>query len=299
MPLRREYLTGVLREPLLHFLLIGAAIFGFYSLGADRGVRATSDLIVVSSGDVERLSGRWEKRWRRPPTPNEVRDLIAEHIREEVLYREALALGLDRDDSVIRRRLRQKFEFVTQDLAVARDPDGAELSAFYETNRKRYRMPPRFSFNQVFFNTDRRGGAGERDARLALASLRDNAGEVSLAGLGDGHMLDDTYRDAAMHEITALFGAAFAEALARLDLGVWSGPIASGYGLHLVRLNSMEAGKVAPLDQIEERVRNDWAYEQRQQANEAIYQKLRARYEVVVEDVDVSATLLETGKAGP
>jgi hypothetical protein len=286
----------VLREPLLHFLLIGAAIFGFYSLGADRGVRATSDLIVVSSGDVERLSGRWEKRWQRPPTPNEVRDLIAEHIREEVLYREALALGLDRDDSVIRRLLRQKFEFLTQDLAVARDPDGAELSAFYETNRKRYRTSPRFSFNQVFFNTDRRGGAGEDEARLVLASLRAGAGA---AGLGDGYMLDDTYSDATMHEITALFGADFAEALAQLDLGVWSGPIASGYGLHLVRLDSMEAGKVAPLDQIEERVRNDWAYEQRKQANEAIYQKLRARYEVVVKEVGGDAALLETGEARP
>jgi hypothetical protein len=285
----------LIREPLVHFLLIGAAIFGFYSLGADQEVTARGDRIVVSRGDVERLSSRWEKRWQRPPTADEARNLIREHVREEVLYREALALGLDRDDTVIRRLLRQKFEFVTQDLAVAREPDAAELSAFYEVNSQRYRTPPRFSFTQIFFNIDRRGAAGEHEARLALASLRNGPGDAGLAGLGDGHMLDDTYRDATMQEIEALFGRDFSDDLSRLESGVWSGPIASGYGLHLVRLDSRNGGEVPPLAEIAERVRADWAYEQRQQANEAIYRQLLTRYEVIVEGEGAGAT----GEARP
>jgi hypothetical protein len=289
----------MLREPLIHFLLIGAAIFGLYGTGRDGDVSASSDRIVVARADVDRLSGLWEKRWQRPPDASELEDLIQEHVREEVLYREALALGLDRDDTVVRRHLRQKFEFVTQDIAAAREPDSDELSAYYEANIEHYRTAPRFSFAQIFFNLDRRGAAGEHEARLALASLRASASDMSLAGLGDGQMLDDTYRDVPMQEIAAMFGTDFAEALLQVDPGVWSGPMASGYGPHLVRLDSRAGGDALPLSEIRERVRSDWAYEQRQQANEAIYQQLRARYEVVVEAGDSGAAQPVQGENRP
>lgn len=270
-----------LREPLLHFVLIGAAIFALYSFWAEPEVVDRYDRIVVSTADVERLGNLWAKRWQRPPSETELRGLIDEHIREEVLYREALALGLDRDDTVIRRLLKQKFEFVTQDLAAAREPDAAELAVWFEANRERYRTPARLSFTQVFFDLDRRGAAGEQEARVALASLR--AGDAGPDGLGDGRLLDPTYRDSAAQEVALLFGQEFSEALMRLEPGVWSGPIASGYGLHLVRLDERQAGEIPPLAEIEGRVRDDWAYAQRQEANEAIYQQLLARYEVVVE----------------
>lgn len=288
-PLPDIDLGRVLREPLLHFLLIGAAIFGFYSLISVQSVGVNPDRIVVSSGDIQRLAGLWEKRWQRPPTAEELEGLIGEYVREEVLYREALALGLDRDDTVIRRLLRQKFEFVTQDLAVAPEPDAAALSAFYQANRERYRKPARLSFSQIFFNLDRRGAAGEQDARLVLASLRDAPDDKGLAGLGDGTMLDQTYRNMSVDEIDLHFGSDFSAALSQLEPGVWSGPIRSGYGLHLVRVNSRSAGEVLALADIEDRVRTDWAYEQRQQANEAIYRQLLARYEVIVEGANGGA----------
>jgi len=183
---------------------------------------------------------------------------------------------------VIRRLLRRKFEFVTQDLAAEREPSAAELAAWFEVNRERYRTQPRLSFTQVFFDLDRRGAAGEREARVALASLR--AGGAGHEGLGDGRLLDRTYRDSTAQEVALLFGQDFADALMRLESGVWSGPVASGYGLHLARLEARQAGEIPPLAEIEGRVRADWAYAQRREANEAIYRQLRARYEVVVND---------------
>ena len=286
-PLSDIDLSRVLREPLFHFLLIGAAIFGFYSFISVQDVGASPDRIVVSSGDIQRFAGLWEKRWQRRPTAEELKGLVEEYVREEVLYREAMALGLDRDDTVIRRLLRQKFEFVTQDLAIASEPDAAVLSAFYRANRERYRTPARLSFSQIFFNLDRRGAAGEQDARLALATLRDETGDNDLAGLGDGTMLNEAYSNMPVQDVELRFGSDFSDALSRLEPGVWSGPIRSEYGIHLVRLDSRSAGRVPPFFDIEDRVRTDWAHEQRQQANEAIYRRLLARYEVIVEGADL------------
>jgi hypothetical protein len=299
MALRYARLGAMVREPLLHFLAIGAAIFGLYALTAEPETTATGDRIVVAGGDIARLSLLWEKRWQRPPTEDELRGLIDEHVREEVLYREALVLGLDRDDTVIRRHLRQKFEFLTQDLAIAHEPDPADLAAWFEANRERYRIPSRLSFTQVYFSLDRRGAAGEREARLALASLRDGASDADAAGLGDGTMLDDTYRDRTVQEMEALFGGEFAAALEGLEPGVWSGPIASGYGLHLVRIDARSPGEVPPFGEIEQQVRNDWDYEQRRQANEAIFQQLLTRYEVFVEGADAGTAGPRLGGAKP
>lgn len=267
------------REPLVHFLLIGGMIFGLYGLMAAPEATSSNERIVMAAGDIEQLETLWEKRWQRPPTKAEVAGLIDEQIREEVLYREALALGLDRDDGVIRRHLRNKFEFVIQDLAAAREPSAGELAEWFDANRERYRTPSRLSFTQVYFDLDRRGADGEREARLALMDLRD--GEDSL---GDGKLFDRTYHNKSAQDVVFLFGQAFAEAVMRLKLGIWSGPVESGYGLHLVRLEERHAGEIPALVDIERRVRDDWFYEQRQEANEAIYRQLLARYEVIIED---------------
>lgn len=299
MPVRRSDVSGALREPLLHFLLIGAAIFGLYALTTTPEQAGIGSRIVVTGGDIARLSLLWEKRWQRPPSAEELRGLLDEHVREEVLYREALALGLDRDDTVVRRHLRQKFEFLTQDLAVAHQPDATELAAWFEVNRERYRAPSRLSFTQVYFSLDRRGAGGAREAQLALAGLRDDATGTGWAGLGDATMLDDTYRDQTEQEIEALFGGEFVAALTGLEPGVWAGPIASGYGLHLVRVDARSPGAVPPLGEVEQQVRNDWDYEQRRQANEAIYRQLLERYEVVVEGTDAGLGGSGVGGAKP
>jgi peptidyl-prolyl cis-trans isomerase C len=273
----------LLKEPLLHFLLIGAALFGAYAVVAEPAPSDVGHRIVVTAGEVGRLASYWEKRRLRPPTDDELAGLIDEHIREEVLYREALALGLDRDDAVIRRLMRQKYEFVAQDLAVAPEPDRETLLAWYDANRERYRSAPRLSFTQVHFDIDRRGSEGERDARLVLASLRGGASPEAL-GAGDGRLLDPDHRDVSAGDVAALFGQDFADAVLALDPGGWSGPVRSGYGLHLVRIDERTEGAVPPFEAVEAQVLADWTYEQRQKANDAIFARLLERYELVVED---------------
>lgn len=276
-------IISLAREPVFHFLAIGAAIFSLHTLTATPDISASDYRIVINGGEVARLTNMWEKRWGHPPTAEEFERLIAEQIREEVLYRQALALGLDRDDMVIRRHLRQKFEFLTQDLAVVQEPEAAELTAWFEANRERYRTGTILSFTQIYFNADRRGAAAEEDARLTLASLRGGNELSDAVRSGDAQMLDHQYRNRTASEIEALFGGRFVDTLLLLEPGVWVGPVASGYGVHLVRLEALTPGIIPPFEAVAERVRNDWAYEQRQQANEAIFQRLLARYNVVVE----------------
>lgn len=295
---RQSIVSRIAREPLVHFLLIGGVLFGVYGATAEPEATSPDNRIVMTAGDIERLETLWQKRWQRPPTEAEVAGLINEQIREEVLYREALALGLDRDDTVIRRLLRQKFEFVTQDLAASREPSAEELAGWFEANREQYRTPPRLSFTQVYFDLDRRGAAGEQAARVVLASLR--AGDAGPDGLGDGRLLDRTYRGSTAQEVALLFGQDFVNALMRLEPGVWSGPIASGYGLHLVRLEGRQVGVTPPLAEIEAKVRADWVHAQRQEANEAIYRQLLARYEVVIEEeTDAIPAGLAMGRGRP
>jgi hypothetical protein len=265
-------------------LLIGAAVFAVSSSVEDEAVSVGNDRILVTAADAARLAVLWQKRWQRPPAAEELQGLIEDHVREEILYREALALGLDRDDTIIRRHLRRKFEFLTEDLAATREPDAAEIANYFEANRARYQTPARVSFTQVYFNLDRRGTTGASQARLVLADLQNAAQVVDIQELGDGTLLDWNYQGRSETEIAAIFGADFADALPRIEIGSWAGPIASDYGLHLVRLDARLAGEIPPLSAVEAQVRNDWAYEQRQRANAALYEALRARYQVVVQD---------------
>jgi peptidyl-prolyl cis-trans isomerase C len=287
-----HYAVKLLREPIVHFLVIGAVIFGLYEVRNGTAAPEPDNRITVTAGDVERLGAAWVKRWQRPPTAEELKGALDEHVREEILYREALALGLDRDDTIIRRRLAQKFEFLTEDLAASRDPKPAELLAYFEANQERYRVPPRLSFTQVYFSLDRRGATAERDADLALVSLRAGPADATAVGLGDGFMLDDTYRDRTMQDIEAVFGGDLAQSLFELNPGVWSGPIASGYGLHLVRIDERIMARVPAFDEVEAQVRNDWSYDQRRQANETIFERLSARYAVVIENFAPGAALV-------
>jgi parvulin-like peptidyl-prolyl isomerase len=209
--------------------------------------------------------------------------LIDELVRDEVLYREALALGLDRDDVVIRRLLRQKFEFVTQDLAV--DPEPAEdvLRAFYDEHAERYTRAAELSFSQIMFSPDRRGPAAEADAAKALEALQTGSGREAADTLGDGGALAPHYDNLADYEIAAIFGPDFAQSVSAQETGRWIGPVASSYGLHLVWIESRVPGAALPFDEVAGQVRDDWTYAQRKKANDAIYRKLLERYDVTVE----------------
>lgn len=273
----------LLREPLLHFLLLGGLIFTVLTEDEAPSAATAENQIVISAAEVERLGAAWAQRWQRPPDDAEIAGLIGEAVREQVLYREALALGLDRDDVVVRRHLRQKYEFLTQDLAYDTGPDDTTLRAYYDGQGDRYAQPGRISFRHILFSPTRRGAQAEGDATQALADLRWATTPDGADTLGDATALPSGLDGLDMQEVEATFGPGFAAALQGLEPDRWAGPVSSDYGLHLVWISDRTPGKLRPFEEVRQRVRDDWIYEQRVAANEAVYRKLLERYDVVVE----------------
>jgi hypothetical protein len=274
-----------LKEPLLHFLLIGAGLFWlFYEVGDPAAER--DDRIVVTADDVERLVALWGRTWQRPPTSEELQGLIDGHIREEVLFREAVALGLDEDDTIVRRRLAQKAEFLLEDLTAQPEPDDAELESYLQRSPDRFRTPARYTLAQVYLSPDRRGDEAEADALRLLETLRRDGAAVDPVAVGDPLMLERRLVDHSETEIAGLLGQDFAAALAEVPEGRWAGPLESAYGLHLVYVESREPARVPPLSEIRDRVLAEYVADRQREANESIYQALKARYEIVIEAGD-------------
>jgi peptidyl-prolyl cis-trans isomerase C len=274
-----------LREPLLHFLLIGAALFALYGLQNDE-VKDDSRRIVISESDVDRLISLWEKKWQRLPTQAELEGLIEAQIREEVLYREALAMGLDQNDTIVRRRLAQKVEFISADLAAQVEPTEMDLQTYLDSHIDKFTIPGRISFQQVYLNPDKRGELVEADARQLLSDLRKPGTVANIMAIGDSFMFGQQYKDLSEHGVARQFGKEFAAKLFTLPVGNWQGPVLSGYGLHLVLVESKVASRQPALAEVRDRVRDEWLTDQRRDINEAFYAELRKRYEI---SVDMSA----------
>jgi hypothetical protein len=270
----------ILREPLLHFLLLGAAIFGAYRLRSD--ARATQPgNILVTRGRIEALVAAFTRTWQRPPTASEREGLIRDYIREEVYVHEAIALGLDQDDMVIRRRLRQKLEFVSEDLTALAEPTDGQLSAYLAAHPDAFRVEPRFTFRQVFLDPHRRGARLSRDAARLLAALQRAGADPDT--LGDSSLLDDQIEAMPTSLVADQFGDQFAAVLNELPSGQWRGPVISTYGAHLVLVDGRMDGRVPALDEVRDVVRRDWANAQRTEASEKYYQALLRQYTVTVE----------------
>jgi hypothetical protein len=277
------WLKRIVSEPLHHFLLLGVGIFALYSwLGSDDGA-VGEKRIVVSAADVSQLGELWAKRWGRPPTPEELRGLVDGRVREEVLYREALSLGLDRDDTIVRRRLAQKMEFLFQDLGDLEEPDDAVLEAYLAEHPERFREPARLSLSHVYVSRDRRGDAAEADAQRILTELRAAAPGGDPTGYGDPFPRASRYDDLDVDRIARLYGTPFAERAATLAPGAWQGPVESGYGLHLVFVHERSEPRLPALAEVEKQVRMEWRAARRREVNEAVFTRLLEGYEVVVE----------------
>ena len=210
------------REPLLHFLLLGAALFALHRAVAGPGEAPRE--IVVGRGRIEALAQTFARTWQRPPTPQEFDGLVADFVRDEVLYREAVALGLDRDDTVVRRRMRQKLEFLTED-AQASAPTDAELSAHLAAHADEFRREEQLTFTQIFLDPTRRGASLPGDAAALLDALRTRPASVDVETAGDGLLLEPRYVDASQRDVAQHFGPAFAEALRAQPAGAWFGPV--------------------------------------------------------------------------
>lgn len=279
-----------LKEPLLHFLCIGALIFVVFSMVNNEEIALDGNKIVVSVGDVERLSANWSKKWNRPPTDTELKGLVDSYIKEEVYYREALALGLDQDDTVLRRRLMQKMEFLSNDLAELNTPDETALNEYFLTNQDKYELPARISFTHIYFSLDKHGNRILEDAGKVLADIRASASPVADAPeIGDSFMLQYDFTLETPFEVARLFGQRFAEHIFQTETDNWQGPIESGYGMHLVRISEKVDARMPELASVIDKVRTDYMFEQRQNTNKEIYERFKERYEIVVEMQDKSA----------
>jgi peptidyl-prolyl cis-trans isomerase C len=270
------------REPLLHFLLLGGLIFALNAWRAkERPADAAAPRIEVSAAVIEQLRAASERQFGKAPNAEELRGLVMAHIREEVFYREALALGLDRDDTIVRQRLAQKMEFLTGDIAGAAEPADAVVREFFEKNAACYAKSGRVSFRHVYFSKEKRGAGAEAAAAEALAALVKGASDESL---GDSFLHGFEFTEREQDDVIAAFGREFAEKLATQPTGEWSGPVVSSYGLHLVRVEARMEPRAVKFDEVRETVLRDFHDERRRTANSEIFEKLRERYHVTVDE---------------
>ena len=271
-----------LKDPLFHFLLLGVALFVLFAwvAGDARTEIDRAEEIVVTEGRIRALSQSFSQVWQRAPSEQELDGLIQDHIREEILYREALAMGLDRDDTIVRRRMRQKIEFLSEDIARLDEPSDEDLEAFLAADPQRFRKDTRFSFRQVYVSTDKHGASAEAEALSLLAELRGRDRDIS--GLGDRLMIEHRFEDTPERDIARSLGSQFLEALVDCPVGSWQGPIVSGFGLHLVHISEHIDGRVPGLVEVREAVVREWIAKERKKANEAFYEMLRERYTVTI-----------------
>lgn len=277
----RRRMAAIVREPLAHFLVIGAAFFLFWHFLGDR-VSAQPDRIIITPGHVERLAQQWARTHLRPPSAEELAGLVEQEIDEEVLSREAVAMGLDRDDLVIRRRLAVKMDFLTDDAAAAATPTDAQLQAFLSRHPDKFAVESLTTFAQAFINRSQRGDGASAEAERVLALLNANA-DHDLKTLGDPIPLPNEYEAATEADVARLFGRAFPKKLSALPAGRWSGPVESGYGLHLVLVRKRTAGRLPPLNEVRDAVSSEWRTAQRRELTANLQRQRRARYAVTVQ----------------
>lgn len=270
----------LLISPLIQFVVLGAVLFGLYSVVRDDNDRDDQQ-IVISTQQVEQLGVIFQKQWRRPPTEEELAALIESFVREEVLYREAKAMGLDRDDMVVRRRLAQKLEFLAQDLATQVEPSDTEMQTFFQEHPDLFRIPPKISFDHVYVSRDTRGAAAESDAKEILEAL---GGGADPSEQGDRFMLQRRYVRKNPDEVARHFGRRFADEIFDLPVDQWVGPIESGYGIHLIHIEAIDEAYLPEFADIREGVRDEFLSYRRREVDELFYSKLREGYEVVIEE---------------
>lgn len=294
----RNTITAWLREPLVQFIALGVALFALYGVvdggGSDAGDEKRID---VTQAEIAWLTERWTRQWQRPPTETELRGLVDSYVREEVLYREALAMGLDRDDAVVRRRMVQKLELLTE--AVQAPPTEEQLRAYFQENLDRYRIPERRSFSHIYFNADQRGDDAVPAAEQVREELQ-NAAQPPIRApeRGDRFLMQHDYRLHSQVEVERLFRRSFAADLFEVEPGSWQGPIQSGYGLHLVYVSEVSPEAVPDFEAVRNRVLVDYEADQRHEAKEALYRSLSSGYEVVIDEEAVSAASLQPGSRG-
>jgi len=267
-------------------------LFAFYGFVGKRNAEAP-EKIVVSASRIANLGDGFARTWRRPPSEQELQGLIEDYIRDEVFYREGRAAGLDRDDVIIRRRVRQKMEFLAEDLP---EPSDEQLKAYLVSNPERFRSDDQITFRQVFLSATRRPNTIESDSKRVASVLSSGDAAVDTTALGDPFLLGDEFHNVSATKVTNQFGESFAKGVFAMDKGRWQGPVSSGFGQHFVFISERVSGGLPPLDDVRPAVRREWANTRRLEAEQKLYASLRERYEIVVEAPPAKAASAENGR---
>ncbi len=276
----------ILKEPLLHFFVLGGLLFLLY-VSLNRDALRAPDEIVVDQARMDALAQQYRQVWGRSPTAQELQASIDAWVREEVLFREGVQAGLDQDDTVVRRRVVQKMQFMADGMSSGEAaPSDAELQAWLDAHADDYRIAPSYAFAQVYFEPRRHGASLAQEIERVRSALE--AGRQDVAG--DGSQLPATMPLVSADEVARVFGKQFADGLAGLPDGQWAGPVRSGYGEHLVRISAREAGRLPPLAEVREQVLSDLERDRNQADAERYYEGLRQRYVIKVEG-DASAAI--------
>jgi len=278
----------LLNEPLLHFFLLGVVIFAAYRLLSQPGGSAEPGKIVVTGGRIEHLAAGFAQAWLRPPSDAELKGLIDDWVREEIAVRESIAMGLDKDDAVIRRRLRQKIEFISDDTSARAEPTDADLDTYLQAHPDGFRVEQLLTFRQVYLNPERHGETLARDAAELLAQLRQAGSNSDVSALGDPSLLPQDVAAVPGSEVAKQFGQMFATQVGGLESGQWRGPIESGYGVHLVFISERTAGRLPALADVRDEVRREWTNARRLESTEKFYNALVSRNVVTIEDPELA-----------
>jgi hypothetical protein len=294
-----DSIKRIVREPLLHFIVLGAALFLVYT-ALETDTESGSDYeIALTLDELYQLNSLFEAQWHRAPTPEEFAGMVETRVQQEVLYREALAMGLDKNDEIVKRRMAQKVRFLAEDMAAAQEPGREELEDWYQKNSDMFALPKRVSFRHLYFSPDSRGTRAHEDARAALARLAGKPVDSETAdALADRFMYQDYYADQTSVSLAKDFGPQFAVAVASLPPGSWQGPVESGFGWHLVYIDSVIQGRVPAFDEVEGEVKTAWLGVQKEIGWEKAYREMRARYTLLI-PVPVDDEALAESRAAP
>jgi len=274
----------LLKEPLFLFLVTGTMLYFTYT-SFNNYLNRDENIVLVTRGEISLLEQSWQSRWNRPPTPEEKQGLIDGYIREMVLYKTALEMGLDKDDPITRRIMVQKLEFLGADLIRPPQPSEQDLISFFEKNEEQYIPPEMITMTHIFFDPDKREDETLSDADKALQELASKAEfDGKLSAYGDVFMLQSYYPNRSELEIRKLFGTGFTESVFQLEAGKWHGPVLSGYGTHLVYIHDHQKNELPAFDKVREKVKEDWMADMQKKLNDRYIDGLMARYEIVIEE---------------
>jgi len=269
----------ILKEPFFHFILIGIALFFLYGMVNDK--TDSKNTIIINDFDVSSIISKWEMQWKRPPTEIELQNLINLNIKQEIFYQEALKMNLDHNDVIIKRRLSQKMQFLSNDIAAMVEPKDENLKEYYKEHVDKYLTPPTYSVYQITFSPDKRKD-NYKDALETLEQFP-NATFDEMKNWGDTLPFNYYFENVNANELGLQLGSKFPEGLKDQKSNKWVGPIPSGFGYHLVYITDKTEPQLPPYESIKKSILRDYEYDNQKEINEAIYQELKKKYQIEID----------------